>query len=367
MGVAQSEERDSTRRPPWAERLGLTALQSLLAHKGVPVHSASIWYYLGGVTLFLFFVQVVTGCLLMLYYRPTPSEAYESVQFIMTRVEFGWLIRSVHCWSANLMVLTAMVHMFSVVFLHGYRRPRGMTWMSGIGLLALVLAFGFSGYLLPWNTTSYFATKVGTDIAATTPVAGPLLGQLLRGGEGVGGATLTRFFAFHVTLLPLLTIALLAVHLGLVQRFGMSVPPWVESKSRQQGRGISTMPFVPNFVLRELIVWYSAIGVLALFAVLLPWDLGDKADLFAPAPAGIRPEWYFLALFYTLKLVPGHVLGMAGEVIAVMGFTLLAVLWAALPLWAQNKAGSPRVRLVTGVGVGMLVYLITFTVLGYLR
>src|SRR6266700_980762 len=206
------------------ERIGMDSIRSLLAHKTVPVHSASIWYYFGGITLFLFLIQVVTGILLLFYYRPTTTEAYESVQFIMTKVEFGWLIRSVHSWSANLMILAAFIHMFSVVFLHAYRRPRELTWLSGIVLLGLMLGFGFSGYLLPWNQISYFATKVGTDVAGTMPVAGPTLARFLRGGEDVGGATLTRFFDFHVIILPLITFGLLGMHLLLVQKHGMSAP-----------------------------------------------------------------------------------------------------------------------------------------------
>src|SRR5512134_1243477 len=129
------------------ERLALGGIREFIAHKTVPVHSGTAWYYFGGITLFLFLIQVLTGILLLLYYRPTVTEAYESVQFIVTRVEFGWLIRSVHSWSANLMVLAAFIHMFSVVFLHAWRRPRELTWLSGIGLLGLALAFGFSGYL----------------------------------------------------------------------------------------------------------------------------------------------------------------------------------------------------------------------------
>src|SRR6266511_5087180 len=154
------------------ERLGLASAREILAHKTVPVHSATMWYYFGGITLFLFVIQVLTGMLLLLYYRPSLSEAYESLQFIMTRVKFGWLVRSIHSWSANLMILAAFIHMFSVVFLHAYRRPRELTWLSGIALLGLALAFGFSGYLLPWNKVSYFATKVGTDMAESVPVIG---------------------------------------------------------------------------------------------------------------------------------------------------------------------------------------------------
>jgi cytochrome b6 len=273
------------------ERLALRDIREFLAHKAVPVHSATIWYYFGGITLFLFVIQVLTGVLLLLYYRPTASEAYESVQFIVTRVRFGWLVRSIHSWSANLMILAAFIHMFSVVFLRSYRRPREATWLSGIVLLALALGFGFSGYLLPWNTISYFATKVGTDMAASIPVVGHELARFLRGGEDVSGATLTRFFGFHVAVLPGLTTLILFVHLGLIQKFGMSSPPKVQKDYKQRGLNVPQMPFFPNFFIRELMAWYAALGVLGSLAAIFPWELGVKADPFAPAPAGIRPEW----------------------------------------------------------------------------
>ncbi len=260
------------------ERLGLAAIREFASHKIVPVHSATIWYYFGGITLFLFTIQVLTGVLLLLYYRPSPAEAYESVQFIMTRVEFGWLVRSIHSWSANLMILAAFIHMFSVVFLHAYRKPRELTWLSGIALLGLALAFGFSGYLLPWNKVSYFATKVGTDMAASIPVFGETLARFLRGGDEVGGATLTRFFGFHVAVLPGITTILLVVHLALVQKAGMSTPPWLAPDK------VRSMKFFPNFFLRELMAWYAALGVLGSLAALFPWDLGEKADPFASAP-----------------------------------------------------------------------------------
>jgi len=320
-----------------------------------------MWYYFGGITLFLFFIQVVTGILLLFYYRPTTTEAYESVQFIMTKVEFGWLTRSVHSWSANLMILAAFIHMFSVVFLHAYRRPRELTWLSGIALLGLALAFGFSGYLLPWNKISYFATKVGTDMAANVPLIGPGLARYLRGGEDVGGATLSRFFALHVAALPALTTTLLFVHLLLVQKHGISAPPWIGSGKLRQ------MPFFPNFFLRELMAWYGALAVLGSLAAIFPWELGEKADPFAPAPAGIRPEWYFLAPFYTLKLIPSHVLMFDGELIGIIGFTLLAVWWVTLPFWAVDRRGSARIRWVTGAGVLLIAYLSAFSLLGYFR
>jgi cytochrome b6 len=347
------------------ERLGLAGVREFIKHKTVPVHSATIWYYFGGITLFLFVIQVLTGILLLLYYRPTTGEAFESVQFIATRVEFGWLVRSVHSWSANLMILAAFIHMFSVVFLRSYRRPREVTWLSGIALLGLALAFGFSGYLLPWNEISYFATKVGTDMAASLPGIGPPLARYLRGGDEVGGATLTRFFGFHVAVLPGITTLLLLVHLLLVQKHGMSSPPKVESEYRRRSAPVPQMPFFPNFFLREMMAWYAALGVLGSLAAIFPWELGAKADPFAPAPAGIRPEWYFLAPFYTLKLLPSHVWIIEGELLGLIGFGLLGAFWIMLPFWATDRGGVERTRLVTGAGVALLAYLATFSALGY--
>src|SRR6478752_4968455 len=212
------------------DRLGLASIRALIDHKTVPVHSATMWYYFGGITLFLFIIQVMTGVLLLLYYRPSATEAYESVQFIVTKVEFGWLIRNIHSWSANLLIAAAFAHLFSVFLLKSYRKPRELTWVSGMLLLFLMLGFGFSGYLLPWNELSFFATKVGTGIAGSVPLAGPFLLRLLRGGDDVTGATLSRFFGMHVAVLPAVSTALVALHLLFVQRQGMSVPLTIERR-----------------------------------------------------------------------------------------------------------------------------------------
>jgi hypothetical protein len=149
----------------WAwldERLDLAAISKIAEKKEVPVHRHTIWYYLGGMTLFLYLIQIATGILLLFYYRPSAEDAYESVQFLMAEVHFGWLFRSIHAWSSNLMIFTAFLHLFSVLLLRAYRKPREITWISGVLLLGLAMAFGFTGYLLPWNELSYFATRVGT-------------------------------------------------------------------------------------------------------------------------------------------------------------------------------------------------------------
>jgi cytochrome b6 len=345
------------------ERFGAGAVEEFLRHKTVPLHRHTVWYYFGGMTLFLFVVQVLTGILLLLYYRPTPADAFESVQYIVTQVQFGWLIRSVHSWAANLMVFTAFVHMFSVYFLKAYRKPRELTWITGMLLLFLVLGFGFSGYLLPWNTLAFFATKVGTEMAAAVPLIGPWLLKFLRGGEEVTGATLTRFFGFHVAVLPGLTTMFLAMHLLLVQQLGMSVPPSVERAIAEGRQAPRSMPFFPNFLLRDIIGWYAALGVLGALAAIFPWELGVKADPFAPAPAGIRPEWYFLFMFETLKLLPGKILFLEGELVGLAGFTLAAVVWVLVP-FLDYRAGFGRVtRFFTGLGIFALGFIVAMSAL----
>ena len=342
------------------ERFGLAALRHLAEKKEVPVHRHTFWYYWGGMTLFLFGVQVATGILLLLYYRASADEAYESVRFLMTRVEFGWLIRSIHSWSANLMIGAAMVHMFSVFLLKAYREPREGTWLSGVLLLGLSLAFGFSGYLLPWNQLAFFATKVGTDITGSLPVMGPFLRTFLLGGDHITGGTLTRFFGIHVAILPATATLLVCLHVYLVQSHGMSVPPSVP-----QDAGLRKMKFVPNFVLRDAVGWLAALGTLALLAALFPWELGVKADPYAPAPAGIRPEWYFAWMFQTLRMLPSRVLGIEGELVGILGIGAGALVWVLAPFLDDRQGRGARARFWTAFGVLVIVYIIAFTLLVY--
>src|SRR5512136_1584443 len=310
-------------------------------------------------TLFLFVFQVCTGILLLLYYRPSAETAFESVQFIMTEVQFGWLIRSIHSWSANLMIGAAFVHMFSALFLRAFRRPRELTWVSGALLLFLSLAFGFSGYLLPWNKLAFFATKVGTDIAGVVPLVGPFLLRFLRGGDEVTGATLTRFFGFHVAILPATATVLLSIHLYLVQKHGMSTPPSIDAESTPK------MRFLPDFLLRDLVGWLAAVTVLAALAAIFPWELGEKADPFAPAPAGIKPEWYFVFMFQTLKYIPSRILGIDGEILGILFFGVLGFLLVITPFLSPER-GAGRRSLLPIAGVAVLVYIIVLSALAYL-
>ena len=343
------------------DRIGLDELRHLAEKKEIPVHRHTFWYYWGGMTLFLFGIQVATGILLLLYYRASADEAYESVRFLMTQVSFGWLIRSIHSWSANLMIGAAMIHMFSAFLLKAYRQPREVTWISGMALLGLSLAFGFSGYLLPWNQLAFFATKVGTDIVGDLPVIGTFMLRLLRGGDHITGGTLTRFFGFHVAILPAIAGALLLLHLYLVQRHGMSVPPSVDASLTRP----RMMKFVPNFLLRDMVGWLAALGCLALLAALLPWELGLKADPYSPAPAGIRPEWYFGWMFQTLKLLPPRVLGIEGELFGVLAIGVGALAWLAVPFLDDPGGRGPRARFWTLAGLVAMIYVVVFTLLAF--
>lgn len=345
------------------ERFQLQSLIEFMGKKYVPVHRHSVWYYFGGVSLFLFIIQVVTGILLLLYYKGSEQLAFESIQFIMSKVQFGWLIRSIHSWAANLFILSVFIHMFSVFFEKAYREPREITWLTGMLMMFLALGFGFSGYLLPWNELAFFATKVGTDIAGVLPVVGKPLMIFLRGGNEVTGATLSRFFGFHVAVLPGIFTILLALHLILVQRQGMSEP--LEFRNSPAGER-KTMPFFPNFLLRDLLLWLLVLNLLAILAVFFPWELGRKADPFASAPAGIRPEWYFMFMFQTLKFIPSKVVFIDGEVLGIFLFGAAGVLWMLVPFWDRRSARGEKNRLINYVGLFVVMYVIIFTVLGWL-
>jgi len=345
------------------ERLELTPLLNHALEKRVPEHKHSFWYYWGGICLFLFLVQLVTGVLLMIYYRPGP-DAYDSVREITYQIRFGWLIRSVHAWSANLMIFAVFVHMFSVFFMKAYRQPREFGWWTGLGLLGLCMVFGFSGYLLPMDELAFFATRVGLAIPETVPGMSPIISALLRGGPEVGSATLQRFFALHVVVLPALFAPLLGLHLWLVQKHGNALPPSEEAKPESERKSVL---FFPNFAMRDLAVWLVVLNVLALLAAFFPWQLDAAADPLKPAPLGIHPEWYFMSQFEGLKLLGRVITGTLGEFAGMGLFTGALVLWAAVPLFDTRTAPGKRAWQTTVFGLVILIALIALTIIGYVE
>lgn len=343
---------------PWLdERLGLSLISRFLQEKPVPQHKQTVWSYTGSTILLVFIVQVITGFMLLLYYKPTLEEANQSVARLMTEVPLGWIIRSVHHWSATFMIAILWIHMLSIWLTKSYRKPRELTWMSGMVLLLCTLMFGFTGYLLPWDDLSLAATKVGTDIPRSVPVVGPWVTNLLRGGADVTADTLTRFFGIHVSILPILILALLAVHIYLIQKLGMSSP----LRADVTGEKVPSLPFWPNFVFREMIVWLFLVGLLITIAILWPPSLEPQADLMAAAPEGVKPEWYFLFLFQTLKIFPSKVFFISGEFLAVVLILVGFVLIFFLPLIDTRPAGL-KGKIITACGWLFILYALALSV-----
>ena len=325
------------------------------------------WYYLGGITMFFFIVQVITGVLLLMYFQPGEATAYESIRFLTTKVPFGWLIRSIHSWSAHLMIISLVFHMFSTMMLKAYRPPRELTWVTGYLLFLLTLGFGFSGYLLPWNKLAYFATTVGTNIVASVPLLGNWLLQVLRGGPDVTINTLYRFFAAHVVILPLAFVGLIAAHLLFIQRQGMAPP--LGAKVAPRG-----MKFFPSFALRDVLMWLACLMVLVTLAVFLPygpgipgmdWELGEKADPLAPAYPGIKPEWYFLWEYQLLKEFPPHLFGLEGPQVCLFLIAILFGIWALIP-WLDRRASRDQSSpAFSDFGWAAIIFLIFLTLTGW--
>ncbi|HET6401300.1 MAG TPA: cytochrome bc complex cytochrome b subunit [Candidatus Kapabacteria bacterium] len=313
----------------------------------IPHHRHSYWYYLGGLALFFLAIQVVTGLLLLCYYRPTPEAANQSVRMIVSNVPFGIVIRSIHAWAANILIAIVIIHTLSVFFMKSYRTPRVILWITGIVLLLILLGFGFTGYLLPWDQTSYFATMIGTELPREIPVVGDILVSWFRGSKEITGATLTRMYGLHVALLPLLALAFAATHVAISTLLGRAVPAGAKVKRETR--------FIPDYLLGESIIWLIGLAILLVVAVLFPWPLGPAYDLAKPSepPAGVHPAWYFMFLYQTLKYLPNW---------ATLWFYLIILLFWTLVPWLARVWKS---WLLTGIGIILIAGFGILTTLAY--
>nr|YP_010196861.1 cytochrome b6 [Gracilaria cliftonii]UAD84665.1 cytochrome b6 [Gracilaria cliftonii] len=205
------------------ERLEIQAIADDITSKYVPPH-VNIFYCIGGIVFTSFLIQVASGFAMTFYYRPTVAEAFSSVEYIMTDVNFGWLIRSIHRWSASMMVLMLILHMFRVYLTGGFKKPRELTWVTGVILAVLTVSFGVTGYSLPWDQIGYWAVKIVTGVPEAIPFVGASIVELLRGGVSVGQGTLTRFYSLHTFVLPLLTAVFMLMHFLMIRKQGISGP-----------------------------------------------------------------------------------------------------------------------------------------------
>ncbi len=353
------------------ERLKIKEIAEVASHKTVPIHQQSIWYYFGGISLFFFAVQMFTGILLLFQYEAGIGTAHASMLKLINKVEFGRVIRSAHSWSANLMVLSVMIHMFSAYFMKAYQKPREFTWISGTILLFLTVTLGFTGYLLPWDDLAYFATKVGLEIAQTTPWVqaewsktffwpGQLAADILRGGGDITNITIQRFFGLHVVVLPWIFTGFLGFHLFLVQLHGNKIPKYIE-----ETKNYRSIAFFPNFFYKDMFAWLVCLNLLAILAVVWPWHLGPEADPLAAAIEGIHPEWYFMAPFELLKWTPAAVGPINGKFIGIALFGGVSVLLFLVPLWDPHTNTGRFARIGTYYGIFSLFGLLLFTFFAY--
>jgi quinol-cytochrome oxidoreductase complex cytochrome b subunit len=328
-----------------------------LAREPIPYHIKSWFYCLGGTPLMLFLIQVVTGILLTFYYVPSPDHAYESIRHVTEDVPFGWWVRGLHHWAANLMILAVFLHTVRVFITGAYRRPRELNWMVGLGLLATTLTFGFTGYSLVYNQLSYWATTVGTNIAGETPLVGPHLLAFLRGGGTVTSNTLTRFFTLHIGGLPTAMVVLLALHILLIRTHGVTrLEEDLDEatlKAREQHRR-GTFPFFPDHFVTELIIGLFVLTLLTCATVLFPVQMGEPADPLR-TPEHIKPEWYFYAMFRWLKLVPLKV-----GILTTMGFFTVLFFWPFVD--GRLRRRFPKTELGTGLGAVMALVIIALMI-----
>ncbi len=320
------------------------------------------WYTLGAVLLTLFGLQIFTGILLLVYYVPHADLAFASVQAIVNDVPFGWLIRMLHAVGANVIVIALLLHMLSVLFMAAYKGRREFTWLSGFVLFNLTMGLCLTGYLLPWSQLSFWATTVATDTPGAIPVVGDFLVEFLRGGATVGNQTLGRFFALHVVGMPLILLGLIGFHLFCVKRRGISTPPFGEDyladellpffEHEEHPAGI---PFFPNYVVKDaaVICFFLAFLLAIIFylpGLFFPPSAFEPADPFV-TPPGIKPEWYFLWAYQTLKIFPSEIIGL-GVQGAFMTFLAL------LPFIDRGRERRPAKRpvFVTCYVLGILLF-----------
>ncbi len=296
-------------------------LDGMMAHlrKPLPKH-INLLFSLGSLAMFLLLLQAATGAFLALSYSPSPDHAHNAVKYITQEVPFGSFVRGLHHWGASAMVIIVFLHLLRVVYYGSYKAPRELTWVFGVFLLLIVLGFGFTGYLLPWDEKAYWATVVGVEISSTAPVLGDLVAKVLRGGTEIGAVTLSRFYALHTIWLPWLAFGLVGVHLFLVRFYGSSGTPKNTPEDMKTGK-----PFFPDQVFEDVVGMLILFVILACAALFAPVPLEDVAD---PTNAGYdpRPEWYFLFLFQLLKYFQGPFEIIGTFVIPTVGMLLLLFL-----------------------------------------
>lgn len=327
------------------DRTGLPSFIQHFLDEEIPASSG--WHQvLGSMAMFGFMIQALTGLLLAFNYAPTPGDAHSSVRYIMTELTGGSLIRGLHHWGASMMIVVVALHMVQVLLWGAYKKPREATWIVGLILLQVTLAFGLTGYLLPWDNRAYWGTVVTTQIASKAPGAGPYILRLMGVEDGsVGSVTFARFYTLHVMLLPLTISGLIALHVYLVRRHGVAPAPGDELKPKKK--------FFPEQVFKDTVAIFVMFSILMVLAVAAKAPLGAIAD---PTDTHYipRPEWYFLFLFQTLKFFDGPLEIIGSMVLPGLAMTALAL----LPFFDRGevKRVGQRTTAIAAVVLGALIW-----------
>ncbi|MEZ5475113.1 MAG: cytochrome b N-terminal domain-containing protein [Steroidobacteraceae bacterium] len=327
----------------------------------------NFWYYFGSLALLVFVLQIFTGIFLTMHYKPGATTAFDSVEYIMREVEYGWLIRYLHSTGASAFFIVVYLHM-SRAFLYGsYKRPRELLWLIGMLIYLALMAEAFMGYVLPWGNMSFWGAQVIVNLFGTIPVVGPGLVEWIRGDYGIADATLNRFFSFHVVAIPFALAMLIVLHLAALHTTGSNNPDGIEIKKKKDKNGIPLdgVPFHPYYTVKDIV----AVGVfLTLFAIVVFFvpTLGglflEHAN-FEPAnalstPEHIAPVWYFTAFYAILRAVPDQRMGALLMLLAVVSFFFM-------PWLDRAKNNSMRYRgVLSKAHLGL--FFITFLVLSYL-
>jgi quinol-cytochrome oxidoreductase complex cytochrome b subunit len=312
---------------------------------------------LGGLLILLMMVMGLTGVLLMFAYTPSPGEAYNSMLVLQTEVWYGQLIRNLHHWSANLMVIVAVLHLLRVLFTGGFTTPRQFNWALGVSLLLLIVAANFTGYLLPWDQLAYWAVTVGTSLLSYVPVIGDPIARLLLGGPEVGAATLTNFYGLHVAVIPLSIFGIMSFHIWRVRKDGLTIPRQPNTPEDERVERVTT---IPHLVSREIVFALVVLALLIAFSALVnaPLEVAANPD-HSPNPA--KAAWYFMGLQELLLhfhpvfgaiVIPG--LGL----VALMTFPYLDSDMDVAGVWFRSVRGRWLAALSAVLGVVLTVLLV---------
>jgi ubiquinol-cytochrome c reductase cytochrome b subunit len=327
----------------------------------------NIWYYFGSLALVVLVLQLVTGIFLTMFYKVGETTAFDSVEYIMREVDWGWLIRYLHSTGASFFFIVVYLHMFRSLLYGSYKAPRELLWLLGMGLYLALMAEAFFGYVLPWGNMSFWGAQVIVNLFSTVPVIGGALVEWIRGDYGIADATLNRFFALHVVAVPLALLLLVVLHLVALRRTGSSNPDGIEIKERvgPTGKPLDGIPFHPYYTIKDIV----GIGVMFVFLAIVVFFVPTFGGIFLeqpnfePAnpmstPEHIAPVWYFTPYYAILRAVPDQKLGALLMFLAVAAFLFL-------PWLDRSPVKSMRYRGWLSRGA-LAIFTISFLVLMYL-